>query len=83
MCMNERRFCECGRNSAFLSFRDNLLPPEILLNLYCPKCRPEVTVDRATRLEDCGWVLEFDVDRAQAYFDLRGIRPAAHPGIPL
>ena len=30
MCMNERRFCDCGRNSAFLSFRDNLPAPEIL-----------------------------------------------------
>ena len=79
MCMNERRFCECGRNSAFLSFRDNLLPPEILLNLYCPQCRHEAAWDETAMLEDCGWVLEYDVDRAQAYFDLRGIRQRATP----
>ena len=79
MCLNERHFCECRRNSAFLSFRDNLLPPEILLKLYCPHCRPEMALDRATMLEDCGWVLEYDVERAQAYFDLRGLRPRATP----
>lgn len=33
MCKNERRFCRCGRNSAFLLLRDNLLFPEILINL--------------------------------------------------
>ncbi len=30
-------------------------------------------------LADCGWILEYDVDRAQNYFDLRGIRPRATP----
>ncbi len=79
MCMNERRVCECGCNSAFLSFRDNLLPPEILLNLYCPQCRQAAAWDETAMLQDCGWVLEYDVDRAQAYFDLRGIRPRATP----
>jgi hypothetical protein len=50
MCMNQRRFCECGKNSAFLSFRDNLLPPEILLHLYCPRCAPPAAWDEAARL---------------------------------
>ena len=80
MCLNERRFCECRRNSAFLSFRDNLLPREILLNLYCPQCRHQADWDETIMLEDCGWVLEYDLERAQAYFDLRGIRQRATPG---
>lgn len=79
MCMNQRRFCECGGDSAFLSFRDNLLPPEILLQLYCPRCAPPAAWDRDTMLADCGWVLEYDIDRAQNYFDLRGIK---HPVTP-
>ncbi len=79
MCMNQRRFCECGKNSVFLSFRDNLLPPEILLNLYCPECRPVAAWDACTMLSDCGWVLEYDVDRAQNYFNLRGIWQQATP----
>lgn len=47
MCMNQRRFCECGQNSAFL-IRDHLLPPEILLQLYCPRCAPPAAWDEAT-----------------------------------
>jgi hypothetical protein len=78
MCMNLRRFCSCGRNSAHLSFRDNLLPAEILVNLFCPVCRPK-SLETDTMLPDCGWVLEFDVDRAQAFFRLRGIKDLATP----
>lgn len=79
MCMNQRRFCECGGNATYLSFRDNLLPPEILLNLYCPHCRHLAVWDQATMLADCGWLLEYDLDRAQAYFDLRGLKQRATP----
>jgi hypothetical protein len=59
MCMNLRRFCSCGRSSAYLSCRDNLLPAEILVNLFCPECRPGSIADR-TMLQDCGWVLEYE-----------------------
>jgi hypothetical protein len=79
MCMNLRRFCSCGRNSAYLSCRDNLLPAEILVNLFCPECRPGSINDYAM-VHDCGWVLEYDVERAQAYFSLRGIKHRATPG---
>jgi len=78
MCLNLRRFCSCGRNSAYLSCRDNLLPAEILLNLYCPRCRPaDISTDNM--LQDCGWVLEYDVERAQAYLALRGLKSSATP----
>ncbi|MGA9754497.1 MAG: hypothetical protein WBV23_05070 [Desulfobaccales bacterium] len=79
MCLNLRRFCACGRNSADLSCRDNLLPGEILINLFCPQCRPD-SIEADTMLEDCGWVLEYDVERAQAFFALRSIRGRATPG---
>jgi hypothetical protein len=79
MCLNLRRFCSCGRNSAYLSCRDNLLPGEILINLFCPECRPGSFAGR-TMVQDCGWVLEYDVARAQAYFTLRGIKRRATPG---
>lgn len=79
MCLNQRRYCRCGRNATFLTFRDNLLPPEILVELYCPDCRHQATWDTATMLEDCGWVLEYDVEQAQSYFNLRGVKAAATP----
>jgi len=79
MCLNLRRCCSCGRNSAYLSCRDNLLPAEILVNLFCPECRPG-SLETDTMLQDCGWVLEYDVDRAQDYLTVRGIRGRATPG---
>jgi hypothetical protein len=78
MCLNLRRFCACGRSSAYLSCRDNLLPAEILVNLFCPACRPG-EIEASSMLQDCGWVLEYDVERAQGYFTLRGIRSLATP----
>ncbi len=48
MCLNQRRHCRCGRRGAFLIFRDNLVPPEILVELYCPECRRQANWDGAT-----------------------------------
>lgn len=79
MCMNQRRYCHCGRNAAFLMFRDNVLPPEILLHLFCPECRHQAVWDDQTMLEDCGWILEYDVERVQTYFARKGIKG---PGTP-
>lgn len=79
MCRNERRFCACGRNSAALLFRDNLLYPEILVNLFCPQCQDRAVWDGATMLRDCGWILEYDLPGAQALLTQRGIRGAATP----
>jgi hypothetical protein len=79
MCLNQQRFCECGGSSAFLLFRDNLLGPEVLVHLYCPECRGRALWDGARMLADCGWVLEFDLERARALFDVRGVRVPATP----
>jgi hypothetical protein len=53
--MNLRRFCSCGRNSASLSCRDNLLPAEILVNLFYPEGRPGWIAETTMPL-GCGWV---------------------------
>jgi len=79
MCRNERRFCRCGRNSADLLFRDNLLYPEILINLYCPLCQDQAVWDGAAMLRDCGWILEYDIDGAQALLQQQGVRGTASP----
>jgi hypothetical protein len=79
MCVNERRYCRCGRNSAQLMFRDNVLPGEILLDLFCPDCRDLAVWDEPAMLEDGGWILEYDVERAQAFFDLQGLKVRATP----
>jgi hypothetical protein len=78
MCVSLRRFCACGRNSSYLSCRDNILPPDILISLFCPECRPD-RLGNDAMLQDCGWVLEYDLARAQAFFTLRGFKRRATP----
>ena len=68
MCMMESRRCFCGRQAAHLNFRDNLLPPEILVKLYCPECGPQADFDPETMVADCGWIMEYDMEGAQAFF---------------
>jgi len=79
MCMNTQRSCRCGRNSAHMVYRDNLLSPSILVNLYCPECRARAVWDGRTMVEDCGWVLEYDLDAAQALMDQRNLGQKATP----
>ena len=79
MCMNIRRSCRCGLNSAYFMLVDNLLPPETLVNLYCPECRDLAQGKPAAMLEDCGWLLEFDLALAQVFLEKRGVYQAATP----
>lgn len=73
MCMMESRRCFCGRRFAYLHFRDNLLAPEVLVNLYCPECSPQKDFDAESMVADCGWVMEYDMESAQAFFHKRGL----------
>ncbi len=74
MCMQVSRTCRCGRQSAYLSCRDNLLPPEMLVNLFCPECRGLADGEADCLVEDCGWVLEFDLEGAKTLLIQKGIR---------
>ena len=73
MCMMESRRCVCGRKLAHLNFRNNLLSPEILVNLYCPGCSPQADFDPETMVADCGWIMEYDMEEAQAVFLKRSL----------
>ncbi len=79
MCQMESRRCFCGQRQAYLNFRDNLLSPEILVNLYCPLCGPEAGFDPETMVADCGWVMEYDMEGAQAFFLKHSLNMALTP----
>lgn len=64
MCMHIRRFCRCGRQNAYLIYRDNLLPAAVLVNLYCPQCEPPPDWDAETMVRDNGWIMELDMSIA-------------------
>ena len=80
MCKMESRRCSCGEKLAYLNFRDNLLVPEILVNLYCPLCSLEAEFDPETMVADCGWVMEYDMEGAQAFFLKQNLRKDLTPG---
>lgn len=81
MCMMEIRRCVCGARSAYLNFRDNLLPPEILVKLYCPECGESAAFDPESMVADCGWIMEYDMDGARFYFIKGGLSPDLTPEI--
>ncbi|MFP3868578.1 MAG: hypothetical protein ACLFUU_10525 [Desulfobacteraceae bacterium] len=63
-----KRSCVCGECQAHLMNRDNILPAEILVNLYCPQCRHLAVWNPETMIEDNGWILEYDLEAAQFFF---------------
>jgi hypothetical protein len=81
MCLQHSRSCECGRNMAYLSYRDNVLAPEILFNLYCPECSPRVEWDAKSMVADCGWVLAYDMPGARFCMTQRGLNGPITPDL--
>jgi len=73
MCFSVRRTCVCGAQEAHFMHRDNILPEAILVNLYCPECRHQAVWNPQTMTEDCGWILEYDMEGAKFFFWEKGI----------
>lgn len=59
--------------------RDNILPESILVNLYCPECRHQAQWDPETMTEDCGWILEYDIEGARFFFWQKGMTEEITP----
>jgi len=62
MCIEHKKLCKCGRNSASLFFRDEVLPEEVVGMVYCPACSQDVGYDNGTMVRDNGWIIEYDMD---------------------
>lgn len=62
MCMDFKVNCECGKYTASFSFRDNIMPPEVVNKLYCPECSKDMRLDPLTMIVDNGWIVEYDMD---------------------
>lgn len=79
MCMQQSRSCECGRNMAYLSYRDNVLAPQILFNLYCPECSHQAEWNAGSMVVDCGWILAYDMAGARFCMAQRGLNGPITP----
>jgi hypothetical protein len=63
--MDYKMSCECGRHMASFSFRDNIMPPDVINRLYCPECAKEIRYDPSAMIVDNRWIIEYDMDVAR------------------
>ena len=64
MCMEFSMTCKCGTKSASFNFRDEIMPPDVIIRLYCPDCSRDLSFNADSMLADNGWVIEFDMEVA-------------------
>jgi hypothetical protein len=64
MCVDHVMTCKCGRSTASFNFRDEIMPPDVIENLYCPNCSAGVNYSPQTMLDDNGWIIQYDMDVA-------------------
>ncbi len=66
MCKAQTRTCKCGANTAVLHFGNNILPENIVRELYCPVC-DQVEFDAETMIKDNGWIIDYEVEGARLF----------------
>ncbi len=66
MCMEVKKRCYCGEKEASFNLKDNIMMPEVISDLYCPKCSKEIKVDTTTMLYDNGWLIKYDMILAKS-----------------
>ena len=76
MCSNHRLFCSCGRNQANIFFKNHILDPMVVSELYCPNCPRNVEVDLECMLVDNDWILEFDLVLARGFLQRANVNTA-------
>jgi len=79
MCFHQRIRCFCGKNEAFLFYRDNVLPEEVLVEVFCPDCRSMAEWDPESMIDDGGWILHYDMEIASFYLKQKGINVKPTP----
>ncbi len=81
MCIEVRKTCQCGKQTAQFHLRDNIMTQEVIEELYCPECSGPEQIDPETMLHDNGWVIKYDMELARflavskLMLDPEGVRP--------
>ena len=76
MCSNHRLSCSCGENQANILFKNHILNPMVICELYCPECSKRVKIDVECMLVDNHWVLEFDLPLARVFLQRANVSTA-------
>lgn len=67
MCMDHKIVCKCGSSDASFNFKNEIMPPETIQMLYCPKCSEGVSFNQAAMINDNGWIIHYDMEVAGLY----------------
>ncbi len=67
MCQEVRQKCQCGQSEVQFHLRDNVMAPEVIEHLYCPKCSNKANQDNDTNINDNGWVISYDMEIARMF----------------
>ncbi len=73
MCLHNTVKCVCGQSEAYLFYRDNILPEETVIEIFCPFCSPTVKVDPNSMIKDVDWIIHYDMDIARFFLKNKGI----------
>ena len=65
MCLEVRKTCSCGSQTAQFHMRDNVMSEEVIVELYCPECSDKVPLNPDNMLRDNDWIIEYDMDLAK------------------
>lgn len=80
MCMAHERHCSCGERSVSFHFKDNIMPEQVIRDVYCPACSKSVTIDSGTMVTDNGWAIRYDMEAAKLMGD-RHIKAEITPAL--
>lgn len=73
MCTHNKVLCKCGLGVAYLFFRDDILPEETVLDIYCPACSHLAKWDPSAMIRDVGWIIHYDMEVARFYLQKKNI----------
>jgi len=65
MCVDHEMSCSCRSHNASFNFKDNIMPAEVIDELYCPECSSAIKYNPQTMMIDNGWIIEYDMEVAQ------------------
>jgi activator of 2-hydroxyglutaryl-CoA dehydratase len=65
MCLDIRIKCNCGKNYVPFNLRDNVLPEEVIENLYCPEKSKNIEFNNESMINDNGWIIEYNMELAK------------------
>jgi len=65
MCIEHSCYCKCGDREVSITFKNELMPHETFVALYCPKCSVHIDFNPETMICDRGWIIEYDMDVAR------------------